>query len=211
MITFFNNQTLSLTTKINLAVQKATSLAGSNFNDIQSTKWLGDRITVESLFPQWILKEYENDATNVTVVPIVKNYLRWLFSLEYGYGAQLDWEHIRTPLYANSIFLEALADFYFPNADFSQAPLNDILPNIRKFATKVDANYFNIKGTPKAIKYLICSLLGFNYSDIYVVSTTYVHLEIQVASSKLTNLKKFDTFLKEYVIPAGVVVNYKSF
>ena len=211
MITLYNNQKISLDTKIALAVQNALAVAGSDFEDTKDTKWVGDNLTIESLFQEWILKEYENNSTNVTIVPIIKNYLRWLFSLEYGYGAQLDWEKIRVPYYINSLFLESLADFYFPNADFSQSPLKEKLPNIRKFATKADANYFNIKGTPDAIKYVICSLLGFSFNDVYIVPTTYSNFEVRVSSSKLTSLKTFDSFLSSYVFPAGIIVNYKSF
>lgn len=211
MITVFNNQKISLETKINLLVSKAIEVAGSEFENINSTKWLGDNLTVESLFQEWILKEYKANTNNVTIVPIIKNYLRWLFSLEYGYGAQLNWENIRVPLYTNSLFLEALADFYFPNADFSQEPLKSKLPNIRKFATKVDNNYFNIKGTPAGIKYVICSLLGFNVTDVYVITTTYANFQINVTSSKLSSLRTYDLFLKTYVYPAGAVVNYTTF
>lgn len=211
MIVLYNNQNISLDTKIALAIQNAIAVAGSNYEDTTDTKWLGDDLTVEALFPQWILKAYKDDTQNIAVIPIIKNYLRWLLSIEYGYGAQLNWEHIRVPIYMNSLFLEALADFYFPGADFSQEPLKTILPNIRKFATKVDANYFNVKGTPQAIKYLICSLLGISFNSVYVVTTTYVNLEIQVASAKLSTLTQYDAFLKEYVIPAGMVINYKTF
>lgn len=211
MITVFNNQKISLETKINLLVARAAELAGSEFNNINTTKWLGDNLTVESLFQEWIIKEYKANTSNVTIIPIIKNYLRWLFSLEYGYGAQLNWENIRVPLFMNSLFLEALADFYFPDANFSQEPLKSKLPNIRKFATKVDNNYFNVKGTPQAIKYVICALLGFNVTDVYVVTTTYANFQISVASAQLNNLKTFDSFLKTYVYPAGSVVNYTTF
>lgn len=211
MITFFNNQTLTLSTKIGLAAGNAATVAGSNFDDLKNIPWIGDNITVKSLFPSWIMKEYADDPNNIAIVPVVKNYLRWLFSLEYGYGAQLDWENIRVPLYMNEIFLEALADFYFPGANFGATPLKEILPNIRTFATKVDQNYFNIKGTPTAIKYLICSLLGFNFDDIYVTQGTYAIIEIGVATAQLNNLMTFDLFLREYVVPAGVVISYKSF
>lgn len=211
MITVFNNQKISLETKISLLVAKAAELAGSEFQNINTTKWVGDNLTVESLFQEWILKEYKANPNNVNIIPIIKNYLRWLFSLEYGYGAQLDWENIRVPLYINSLFLEALADFYFPNADFSQEPLKSKLPNIRKFSTKVDQNYFNIKGTPAGIKYVICSLLGFDVTDLYIITTSYSNFQISVTSSKLSSLRTFDSFLNSHVYPVGSVVNYTTF
>jgi hypothetical protein len=209
MIATVSNLQVILPVKSYFAVELAATQVGSEFNNTVLTKWFGDLLTVESLFPQWILKEYNDDPSNVTIVGMVKNYFRWLFSLEQGYGAQLDWENIRVPLYMNSIFLEALADFYFTRADFSQEPLASILPNIRTFATKVDANYFNIKGTPNAIKYLICSLLGFSWTDIYVISTSYCVMQIQVSGAQYSSLLQYKTFLEAHVIPAGVVVQYK--
>ena len=209
MLTIYSNQPTSLYTKSQLSGSLVDVELGSDAKDIDTTKWFGDLLTVDSLFPQWILKEYSNNPTNVTFIPLIKNYFRWLFSLQYGYGAQLNWEKIRVPLYMDSIFLEALADFYFPGADFSQTALNNILPNIRTFSVKVDANYFNIKGTPQAVKYLICSLVGFNIDDVYVVSTTYSSMEIQIRSSEYTRLQTYDLFLREYGIPAGVVLSYR--
>jgi hypothetical protein len=171
---------------------------------------LGDNLTVDSLFPQWILKAYESDPNNVAIVPIIKNYLRWLLSQEYGYGAQLNWENIRVPLFMNSLFLEAVADFYFPNADFSQSHLRSILPNIRRFLIKSDSNYFDIKGTPPAIKYLICSLLGFSISDVVVTTSNFTNIDIKVTSSLLLDIEKFKPFIASYVVPAGMAVNYTT-
>jgi len=209
MITIYSNQPVSLATKSALSKEVIATQLGSDTYDTTNTPWFGDLLTVESLFPQWILKEYENNPTNVTIVPVIKNYFRWLFSLEYGYGAQLNWENIRVPLYMNSIFLEALADFYFPGADFSQAPLSSILPNIRTFATKIDANYFNIKGLPESIKYVLCGLLGFGYTDVYVTTTTYCSIQIQVTAAQYDALLEYEAFLATYIIPAGTVVTYE--
>lgn len=210
MIVLFSNQPVTLQLKSELLALRAKSVLGSDFNDTSDTPWFGDKLTIESLFPQWILKEYDNNPSNVLVTSLVKNYLRWLFSLEYGYGAQLDWENIRIPIFMNSVFLEALADFYFPSADFSIEPLASKLKNIRTFATKVDANYFNIKGTSKAIKYVICGLLGFDWDDIYVNTSSYVTVEIKIASSQVSSFEPFKPFLEKHVIPAGMVVHYST-
>lgn len=208
MIIFFNNQPVTAEIKIKKLIDRAKDLYGSEFYNLQGVKWIGDQLTVDSLFPSWIIKEYNTSPTNVLIIPLFKNYLRWLFSLEYGYGAQLDWEHIRTPLYCNSLFLEALADFHFYKADFSQEPLKSILSNIRSFLIKPDTNYYNIKGTPSGIKYLICNLLGFKPEEIDVFTANAGVIEIDVLSSKFDELKVFDVFLKEHVIPAGISVIY---
>lgn len=211
MISVINPQTVTLDTKVNIAVSKAEQAVGSDFNTSDLNPWLGDKLTVESLFPQWILKAYENDPDNVMIIPIIKQYFRWLFSQEYGYGAQLNWENIRVPLFANSIFLEALADYYFPGADFSSAALNPILENIRQFSVKADSNYFNVKGTSSAIKYVICSLLGFDWDDVFVYTNNNVLVEIRVASAQANLLEPFKPFLVSHVIPAGVVPVYTTF
>tara|TARA_R110000868_G_scaffold333038_2_gene593941 strand:+ start:106 stop:741 length:636 start_codon:yes stop_codon:yes gene_type:complete len=211
MITVLNAQPVNLNSKLLLTAQRASELLGSEYKNYITQPWLGDELTISALFPQWIIKEYEKDVNNVTVIPIVKNYMRWLLSQDYGYGAQLNWENIRVPLYINSIFLEALADFYFPDADFSQEPLKTILPNIRRFLIRADQHYFNIKGTPEAIRYLICSLLGFNLSDISVFTGSYVMMEIKIKSSQQTTFEPFKPFISQYVIPAGISVNYSNF
>jgi len=210
MIFFLKEQPVSYDVKNAITTARAGSLYGSDLYNRNDSKWLGDNLTVESLFPQWILKAYESDPNNVAIVPIIKNYLRWLLSQEYGYGAQLNWENIRVPLFMNSIFLEALADFYFPNADFSQSHLSPILPNIRKFLVKSDSNYFDIKGTPPAIKYLICSLLGFSISDVVVSTSNFINIDIKVTSSLLSDIEKFKPFINSYVVPAGMAVNYTT-
>lgn len=211
MILLLNNQPVTLDLKNSLLVERAANLYGSNFDSTTKTPWLGDKLTIDSLFPQWIIKEYEKNPTNVTITNFVKYYMRWLLSQEYGYGAQLNWENIRVPLYANSIFMEAFADFYFSGADFSSEPLKSILPNIRTFGTKAEVDYFNIKGTPPAIKYLICSLLGFGWNDVYVVNGTYATMQIKIASAKESAFDPFKPFLNEYVVPAGISVVYSTF
>ena len=137
--------------------------------------------------------------------------MRWLLSQDYGYGAQLNWENIRVPLYANSIFLEAYADFYFPNADFSQQPLASILSNIRQFSVGASKNYFDIKGTPAAIKYLISSLLGIAWDSIIVSQSSPGLLTISIASASNDYFSQYKTFLEEYVIPAGIAITYTTF
>lgn len=210
MIIFFNNQPVSQSVKIAKLYDRAKSLYGTDYFSLQDETWLGDKLTVQALFPNWIIKEYNSNPNSVLVVPIVKNYLRWLLSIEYGYGAQLEWEYLRIPLYVNSIFLEAYADFYFPGADFSQAPLSNILSNVKRFGVKADLNYFNIKGTPAAIKYCICSLLGFNWDDVCVNTANAAIIEIEIATASYSNLLLYRTFLEEHVIPAGMSVIYKA-
>jgi hypothetical protein len=209
MILLLNNQILNVEGKSSFSSELISNQLGSNFNDTDSTPWVGDLLGTEALLPQWLLKAYQDNPRDVTIVPFIKYYFRWLLSQEFGYGAQLNWENIRAPLYMNSIFLEALAEFYFPGFDFSVPLYKNILPNIRKFSTKVDENYFNIKGTPQAIKYLITTLLGFDWNDIFIVSTSPAVFEIQVASDQILELQKYENFLKEYAIPAGVVLTYK--
>lgn len=210
MILLFNNLPVSEGYKIEKMVEKAKSLYYSDFFDVDGKRWLGDDLTTESLFPSWIIKKYESDPQNVLVVPLIKNYLRWLFSIDYGYGAQLEWENIRVPLYANSIFLEAFADFYFDGADFSQAPLSGILNNIRSFSIKAKSEYIDKKGSPEAIKYLICSLLGFSWTNVYVYTASAGVITVEVNSSVYNDLLVYDSFLRNYVYPVGVVVIYRS-
>ena len=210
MIIFFNSQPVSQQVKVSKLYERAKSLYGSDYFDLQNETWLGDKLTIESLFPNWIVNEYNNNTNNVLIIPIIKNYLRWLLSIDYGYGAQLDWEKLRVPLYCNSIFLEAYADFYFPGADFSQEPLSTVLPNIRKFAIKSDVNYFNIKGTPDGIKYCICTLLGLNWKNVTVSTPNYGVVKISITSSDYSTFISYKTFLEEYVIPAGMTIIYEA-
>lgn len=208
MIIFFNNQPVTEQVKIQKLIERAQTLYGSEFYNIQDQYWFGDNLSVDALFPSWILQEYRLNPTNVLIVPIIKNYLRWLLSLEYGYGAQLNWELVRSPLYCNSKFLEAYSDFYFPNVDFSKTPLSTVLPNIRKFLTNSQIDYFAQKGTPQAVKYLMCNLLGFGWLEVEVYTANAGVMRIDVASSKVTELNQFKSFLEEHVFPAGITVIY---
>jgi hypothetical protein len=208
MILFFNNQPVTESVKIQNFLQIAQELYGSDYFDLQNQYWFGDNLTVQALFPTWIMRAYEETPSNVLVIPIVKNYFRWLLSLEYGYGAQLNWENLRTPLFVNSLFLEAYADFYFPNADFSQEPLKSILPNLRKFLINSDSDYNNQKGTPQGIKYLICNLLGLDWKDVEVYTANSCVIQVNVASQYQTTIKNYKAFLEEHVLPAGMSVIY---
>jgi hypothetical protein len=208
MILFFNAQPVTEEIKIQKLLARAQELYGSDYFVTQNTRWLGDNLTIDSLFPSWILKEYDENPDNVLVIPIVKNYLRWLFSLDYGYGAQLEWETIRCGLYTNSVFLEAWADFYFNGADFSSSPLKEKLKNIRKLSIQADNNYFNIKGTPAGIKYAICTLFDFSVEDIKVSTANSGIMNINTTSSKMTELKQYQSFIEEHLVPAGISVIY---
>jgi len=205
MILLLNHLPVSLQGKIQKLVDLAKQKYGSEFYNVQGNYWKGDQLTIESLFPSWILRQANNDST-VNITTIIKNYLRWLFSIEYGYGAQLEWNTIRSPAYMNSIFLEALADYYFPECDFS-SDLSSVLPNIRKFAIKADSHYFDVKGTPSAIKWVLTSLFGYAY-DSTIVQTTSPGLLTITVNGSIPNAYK--TFLEYYVIPAGTVVTYVS-
>jgi hypothetical protein len=209
MIIFFSTQPASVDGKINALIERAKTLYNSDYYDIENEKWLADKLTIESLFPSWIVKAAE-DNSEVLVTKIVKNYMRWLLSLEHGYGAQLDWEKIRTIPLANEIFLEAYIDFYFPGADFSQQNFSSLIPNVRKFAINADANYFNVKGTPQAIKYLISNLLGIPWDSVVVGTSTSGIITIKVDSAYYDTILNYKNFLETYVVPAGVSVIYTT-
>lgn len=205
MILLFNHIPVTLQGKINKFVEKVQEAYGSEFFNIQGQKWFGDKLSIKALFPAWILREYENDPTNILIVPIIKNYLRWLFSLEYGYGAQLNWENIRSPVEINSKMLEAIAECYFPGADFASDELSDLLPNIRAFSIQVQGSYFDIKGTPKAIKRVLTTLMGLSSA------TTQVYCSAPgVITIKANVSENHKPFLQEHVIPAGMNVIYTS-
>lgn len=206
MILFFSNVKVSQSNKILRLVERAKTLYNSDFYDVEKEKWFGDKLTIESLFPSWIIKEYEENSNSV-IIPIIKNYLRWLFSLEYGYGAQLNWENIRTPLYANSIFLEAYLDFYFYKSDIKE-PSASLLNNMRNFSLNCDTNYFNIKGTPAAIKYLICNLFGVPWDFITVETANSSIINVTIKSDYQINVSPYESFLNQHVYPAGMSVVY---
>jgi hypothetical protein len=209
MIIFFSTQPASVDGKINALIERAKTLYNSDYYDIENEKWLADKLTIESLFPSWIVKAAE-DNSEVLVTKIVKNYMRWLLSLEHGYGAQLDWEKIRTIPLANEIFLEAYIDFYFPGADFSQQNFSSLIPNVKKFAINADANYFNVKGTPQAIRYLISNLLGIPWDSVLVNTSTASIITIKVDSAYYDSILNYKNFLETYVVPAGVSVIYTT-
>jgi hypothetical protein len=204
MILLFNHLPVSLDVKIKKFIEIVKQTYGSEFYNTQGYYWKGDDLTIESLFPSWIVQEAKNRPDEVNITVLIKNYLRWLYSIEYGYGAQLDWATLRCPIYMNSVFLEALADYYFPGCDFS-GDLNAILPNMRKFAIKADSHYLEHKGTPKAIKWVLTSLFGLNYSTTLVQTTApgFIQITGNVPES-------YKSFLNTYVIPAGTQVSYVS-
>jgi hypothetical protein len=209
MIIFFSTQPASVDGKINALISRAKTLYNSDYYDIENQKWLADKLTIESLFPSWIVKAAE-ESSDVLVTKIIKNYMRWLLSLEYGYGAQLDWEKLRTIPLANEIFLEAYLDFYFPGADFSQENFVSLIPNVKKFSINADANYFNVKGTPEAIKYLICNLLGIPWDSVLVSTSTAAVMNIKINSSYYDTLMLYKTFLETYAVPAGISIIYTT-
>lgn len=208
MIILFNEQPVSEEVKILKIIERAKSLYGSDYFDLENSYWIGDNLTIEALFPNWIVEEYEKNPSNVLVVTIIKNYLRWLFSIEYGYGAQLDWENIRDSTKVNSIFLEAYTDFYFYGADFSTDSLKDVISNIRKFLINADLNYFSQKGTPQSIRYLISNLFGFAVEDVDVYTANTGIMQINVSSEKYNTLQSYKSFLEEHVFPAGISIIY---
>jgi hypothetical protein len=210
MILLLSNIPVTVDRKVEELLKKVKSAYGSDYYSNGTEPWFGDYLTVESLLPQWIIKKYKEDSSNVLIVSFVKNYLRWLFSIKYGYGANLEWETIRVPLYMNDIFLEAIADFYFPGAKFDESPLSSYLDNIHKFSVKCNTDYFPIKGKPEAVKYLISTLFGVPWDSVYVVTSNTCLMEVAIASSYYNNIISCDSFLKEYVYPAGIGVIYRS-
>lgn len=203
MILLFNHIPVSLGVKVQQLISKAKRLYGSDFYDVQGNRWKGDQLTVESLFPDWVVKAASDDPSSTVVVVLIKNYLRWLMSAKYGYGANPEWSAIRDPLKMDDVFLEALAEYYFPNADFGSEPLSNILPNIRKFAIKADDNYFVKKGTPEGIKYALTCLFGLDPSTTKV---TYTSIGIITITSSLD--PSYRDFVNNYLVPGGVIVIY---
>jgi hypothetical protein len=205
MILLFNHLPVSESVKIAKFVELVQESYGSDFYSLQGEYWNGDNLTVESLFPSWIIKKYEESPNTVTIIPIIKNYLRWLFSLKYGYGASLDWENIRCAITVNEKLLQGFAESYFPGADFSDSSISDLLPNIRKFSIQIQTLFFDIKGTPKAIKHALVSLMGYSYFTTQVYANGAGLLTI-----KANILEKHKPFIENYLVPAGVIVNYES-
>lgn len=204
MILLFNHIPVTIKGKIEKLVQKAIAQYGSDFYDVEGSRWKGDQLTVQSLFPDWIVEEHAENPSEVLVITLIKNYLRWLMSVEHGYGANPEWSDIRDPLKMNSIFLQGLAEYYFPDADFGISPLSSVLPNIRKFAVLADTHYFDKKGTPEAIKYVLTSLFNCDY-DTTVVQ--YASPGIIKIKSNLNN--SYKSFLEQHVTPAGMIIIYE--
>ena len=197
MILLFNN--------ISKLIELAKSSYGSDFYDVEGSRWIGDSITTESLFPKWVLQEYKQDPDNVLIVEFIKSYNRWVFSLDYGYGSAVPWEYLRDPQKIPTKLLVGLADLYFPEADFATEPLNDLLPNLRKFALRCDDQYFSVKGSPSAIKYVLTSLLGLPHStcEVFTSSPGFIIVRADVPD-------KYKPFLNKCVYPAGTVILYES-
>ena len=202
---FFTNLSVSLEYKLELLLKRVMDAYGSDFYNVDGSYWNGDQLTVDSLFPDYILKEYNTEPSKVRIVPIIKNYLRWLFSMDYGYGAYINWENIRSGFLMDTKLLEGLAEFYFPGEDFASSDLSDVLPNIRRFSLQVDLNYLDIKGTPQAIKYVLVSLLGMSYNTTKVMTSSNSSITIYANVPD-----KYKAFLSRSVIPAGTVVTYQT-
>jgi len=205
MILLFNHLPVSKEVKVQVFLEKVKKLYGSEFYNLQGKEWLGDYLTIESLLPNWIVKKYNEDTANVLIVPIIKNYFRWLLSLDYGYGAQLDWENIRSPLKINVKLLQGVAEDYFPGADFSSVELKDYLENIRKFSVQCPSKFFDSKGSLKAIKYALLSLFGYSATTTKVENNGPFRIKI---TANILDTHK--AFIEEYLVPAGVFVTYES-
>jgi hypothetical protein len=202
---FFNRLPVSIAQKVELLFEKALKQYGSELYNVGKDKFIGDNLTVESLFPEWIIQEYQSNTSNVTIVPIVKQYLRWLYSMKYGYGAYIPWEVLRSPVFMPTELLQGLAELYFPGEDFSSDELSDILPNIPKFSIQVDYQYFGKKGTPDGIRYVLTTLMGYSYSTTKVIS--FSNTVIKIIANVSSNHK---AFLERSVVPAGMVVIYEA-
>jgi len=202
----FHHIPVTIERKISELVNRVKAVYGSDFYNYNGSYWRGDDITTHSLFPSWILKEAEDDPENVTIVQIIKSYLRWVFSTEHGYGGCIDWETMQIPLKIKQKLLEGVTDAYFPGEDFSSSSdLNDLLPNIRKFSINVDVNYFNVKGTMQAIKYLLVTLIGLpqDTTEVYTGSPGIIIVIGNVP-------EKYKPFLNRSVYPAGMTIIYQS-
>jgi len=205
MILLFNNIPVTLDRKIETMLSLVKAAYGSDFYDVEGQRWLGDNLTTESLFPKWIIKEAEDAPSNVLIVDIIKSFQRWLFDVERGYGAAVPWETIRVPQSMTNKMLLGLADLYFPQFDFSDETYSEILPNLKKFAIFADTNYFNIKGTPKAIQYILTTLIGIPYNQCEVLNGSQGFLIVRANVPE-----KYKPFLNKCVYPVGVVVLYES-
>ena len=202
---FFTNLPVTLASKLEVFLKRVLEEYGSEYYNVQGQYWTGDKLTVESLFPDYILKEYNTYPSKVLIIPLVKNYLRWLFSMEYGYGAHVQWENIRTGLLMDRKILEGLAEEYFPGEDFASSDLSDVLPNIRKFSLFAEQNYLRVKGTNRAIRYVLVELLGLPYNTTAVI--TYSNNVIKIYG---TVPDKYKNYLNRNVYPAGKSIIYED-
>jgi hypothetical protein len=202
---FFNRLPVTLLGKVELLRKRALALYGSEVYNVGKDKFMGDNLTISSLFPDWVITEYKNNPSNVTIIPIIKNYLRWLFSQKYGYGALINWEYLRSPIFMDDKLVEGLAEMYFPGENFSSSELNITIANIRKFSINVDYHYFSKKGTAPAIKYVLVTLLGYDYDTTKVL--TFSNCVIKIVANVSDSHK---TFLEKHVVPAGNVIIYEA-
>jgi|LakMenEpi08Jun12_1017391.scaffolds.fasta_scaffold00699_3 hypothetical protein len=206
MLLLFNKIPVTLEVKLKKMVENAKSTLGSDFYNLAGSPWFGDKLTVKSLFPNWIYKESIKDPSNVLIVKIIQSYLRWLFSEKYGYGGKIDWENIQCPWTINDKFLEGLSDKYFPYEDFSEGSvLRDLLPNIKKFAINCDENYYNMKGSCMAVKYLLTTLINLpiDQCDVQTGSPGFMIVRANVP-------EKYKPFLNRSVYPAGTYILYET-
>lgn len=205
MILLFNKIPVTLKRKIDIILSTAIQALGSNFYDISGARWMGDKISSESLFPKWIMKKANDDPFNVLIVQIFKSFQRWVFDVDRGYGGSVPWEKIHVPHKINDKLLLGVADLYFPRFDFSEPDFADILVNLKKFSINVDVNYFNKKGTPEGIKYLLITLLNIPYESCEVMTGSPGFLIVRANVPE-----KYKNFLNKCVYPAGIKVTYQA-
>lgn len=205
MILLFNNIPVKLKRKVEIMISTAQSVLGSEFFNVAGSRWLGDKLTIESLFPKWIIKKSEESPSEVLIVEFIKSYQRWLFDVERGYGAAVPWEKIHAPNQIPNKLLLGLADLYFPSFDMSTSDFTEVLPNLKRFSIKAEENYFRIKGSPQAIQYLLISLLGLSYDACEVVTGSPGFLIVRGDVPE-----KYKPFLNKCVYPAGMKVLYES-
>lgn len=205
MILLFNKIPVKLSKKIEIMISTAKSILGSEFFNVEGSRWFGDKLTTNSLFPKWIIKKANDDPNNVLIVEIIKSYQRWLFDVERGYGAAVPWETIHVPHKLTDKLLLGLADLYFPEQDFSSDTLKNLLPNLKTFSIKVEENYFRKKGTPEGIQYVLTALLGLPYEscEVFTGSPGFMIVRANVPD-------EYKDFLNKSVYPAGVKIIYES-
>lgn len=205
MILLFNKIPVKLNKKIEIMISKAKEILGSEFFNVAGSRWFGDKLTVQSLFPKWIIQKEKDDPNNVLIVQIIKSYQRWLFDIERGYGAAVPWETIHVPHKLTDKLLLGLADLYFPEQDFSSDVLKPLLTNLKTFSLHVEENYFRKKGTPDAIQYLLVTLLGLPYDLCEVVTGSPGFLIVRANVPD-----QYKDFLNKSVYPAGIEIIYES-